>query len=32
VREERLAFDQGWQAFQSMLTAGGYEVAAEPLS
>jgi sugar phosphate isomerase/epimerase len=32
VRDERLAFDQGWQAFQSMLTAGGYEVAAEPLS
>jgi sugar phosphate isomerase/epimerase len=32
VRDERLAFDQGWQAFQSMLAAGGYEVAAEPLS
>ena len=32
VREERLAFDQGWQAFQAMLAAGGYEVAAEPLS
>lgn len=32
VREERLAFDQGWQEFQSMLAAGGYEVAAEPLS